>query len=357
MPTHTQPSLGSYDTVVIGGGAAGLSGALTLARARRSVLVIDAGEQRNLPASGAHGFLTREGIKPSEIVRLGRAEVEMYGGTVIEGRVAAAVALPEGAAADDLTGARVIRDPHSTGARIIRDPQAPAARFAVTLDDGRTVTARRLLITTGLFDELPEIPGLRARWGRDVLHCPYCHGWEVRDQKLGIIATGPFAMHQALLFRQLSDTVTIILHNTDSADVLTAEQREQAAARNITIVHGPVAEVMVQDDAVSGVRLADGRILPLDALVVAPRFVARSGLLTGLGLEPTPHPMGMGEYIASEHMGVTAVPGVWVAGNVTDLSAQIVGSMAAGVGAAASINADLVNEDTRLAVDEIRRAG
>jgi thioredoxin reductase len=348
MPTHTEPSPDTYDAVVIGGGAAGLSGALTLARARRSVLVIDAGEQRNLPAAGAHGFLTREGIKPSEIVRLGRAEVEMYGGTVIDGRVTSAVALPQGVGADD-----------STDARIIHDPQSPAARFAVTLADGRTVTARRLLVTTGLVDELPEIPGLRARWGRDVLHCPYCHGWEVRDQRLGIIATGPFAMHQALLFRQLSETVTVILHSSDStgAPQLTDEQREQASARNITIVEGPITEVLARDDAVSGVRLADGRVLPLDALVVGPRFVARSGLLAGLGLYPTPHPMGMGEYIASEPMGVTAVAGVWVAGNVTELNAQVVGAMAAGVGAGASINADLVGEDTRLAVEQMRRAG
>jgi thioredoxin reductase len=343
MPTDTLISHNSYDVVIVGGGAAGLSGALTLARARRSVLVIDAGEQRNLPAAGAHGFLTREGIKPSEIVRLGRSEVEMYGGTVIDGRVTSAVQLLDDGGT---TG--------SSDARSIHNPDAASARFAVTLDDGQVVTARRLLITTGLVDELPEIPGLRARWGRDVLHCPYCHGWEVRDQNIGIIATGPFATHQALLFRQLSETITVILHNAPQP---TDEQREQLAARNITIVNESIDEVVVRDDAVSGVRLASGRVLPLDALVVAPRFVARSSVLAGLGLEPTPHPLGMGEYIASEPMGVTAVPGVWVAGNVTDLSSQVVGSMAAGVGAGASINADLVSEDTQLAVDQKRHSG
>ena len=317
-PTSAIP-LTDYDVVVIGGGAAGLSGALTLARSRRSVLVVDAGEQRNLPAAGAHGFLTREGIKPSEIVRLGRAEVEMYGGTVVDGRVTAA---------------------HASG-----------TGFTVTLNDGRTVSARRLLVTTGLVDELPEIPGLRARWGRDVLHCPYCHGWEVRDQNIGVIATGPFAVHQALLFRQLSATVSVILHN---APPLTDEQREQLAARSISVIDESIEEILVRDDAVSGIRLASGRVLPLDALVVGPRFVATSALLVGLGLEPVPHPMGMGEYIPSEPMGVTSVPGVWVAGNVTELSAQVVGAMAAGVGAGASINADLILEDTRHAVDRRR---
>jgi thioredoxin reductase len=323
------PLADSYDVVVIGGGAAGLSGALTLARSRRSVLVIDAGEQRNLPAAGAHGFLTHEGIAPSEIVRIGREEVESYGGTVIRGRVVGAARITDTTA---IAGDSVIPSPHN---------------FTVTLDDGRTISARRLLLTTGLVDELPTITGLRARWGRDVLHCPYCHGWEVRDQAIGIIATGPFGVHQALMFRQLSETVTLVLH---AAPELTDEQREQLAARNIAVVDEPVEEVLVVDDAVSGVRLATGQVLPLQALVVGPRFVARSELLVGLGLEPTPHPMGMGEYIASEAMGVTAVPGVWVAGNVTDLSAQVVSSMGAGVGAGASINADLIAEDTTRAV-------
>jgi thioredoxin reductase len=316
----TSPLANSYDVIVIGGGAAGLSGALTLARSRRSVLVIDAGEQRNLPAAGAHGFLTHEGIAPSEIVRIGREEVESYGGTVISGRVVSATRISPN-------------------------------KFTVTLDDGRTISARRLLLTTGLVDELPDIAGLRPRWGRDVLHCPYCHGWEVRDQAIGIIATGPFGVHQALLFRQLSDTITLVLH---AAPELTDEQREQLAARNIAIVDESVEEVLVVDDAVSGIRLASGQILPLQALVVGPRFVARSELFVGLGLEATPHPMGMGEYIASEAMGVTAVPGVWVAGNVTDLSAQVVSSMAAGVGAGASINSDLIAEDTQRAISAHR---
>jgi thioredoxin reductase len=149
------------------------------------------------------------------------------------------------------------------------------------------------------------------------------------------------------LFRQLSETVTLVLH---AAPQLTDEQRDQLAARNITVVDESVEEVLVVDDAVSGVRLATGVVLPLQALVVGPRFVARSELLVGLGLEATAHPMGMGEYIASEAMGVTAVPGVWVAGNVTDLSAQVVSSMGAGVGAGASINADLIAEDTTRAI-------
>jgi thioredoxin reductase len=153
MGTTEAQDLGAYDVVVVGGGAAGLSGALILGRARRSVLVVDAGEPRNAPASGVHGFLTRDGMVPAELLRVGRAEVRRYGGRVLEGgRVASATAVDGG--------------------------------FAVALEDGRRVGARRLLVATGLVDELPDVPGIRERWGRDVLHCPYCHGWEVRDRAI-----------------------------------------------------------------------------------------------------------------------------------------------------------------------------
>src|ERR671921_123670 len=172
--------LGVYDVLVVGGGAAGLSGALMLGRSRRSVLVVDAGEPRNAPAVGVHGFLTRDGMEPSVLLEAGRAEVLGYGVEVLEGRVASAEAADDG--------------------------------FVATLEGGRWVRARRLLVTTGVVDELPDIPGVRERWGRDVLHCPYCHGWEVRDQPVGILASGPMAVHQALLFRQLTEDVTLFLH-------------------------------------------------------------------------------------------------------------------------------------------------
>jgi thioredoxin reductase len=161
----------SCDVVVVGGGAAGLSGALMLARARRSVVVLDAGAPRNAPAEGVHGLLARDGLPPAELLEHGRAEVRGYGGRVVAGEVAA-----------------VTRD--------------PVGGFEVALVDGRALHARRVLVATGLVDELPAVPGLRDRWGRDVVHCPYCHGWEVRDQAIGVLATGPMSVHQALLFRQ-----------------------------------------------------------------------------------------------------------------------------------------------------------
>src|SRR5580693_8480688 len=210
----------TYDVVVIGGGAAGLAGAVALARSRRSVLVVDAGEPRNAPAAHAHNFLTRDGASPSQLYAIGRGEVERYGGRVEAGRVTALSRTGE--------------------------------RFEVRIGD-RVVTARRLLVATGTRDELPDLPGLAARWGIDVLHCPYCHGWEVRDQRIGILATGPGAVHQALLFRQLSPHVTVLMHTAD----LAGEQREQLRAVSIPVIEGAVAEVEADDGGLTGVRLAD----------------------------------------------------------------------------------------------------
>ncbi|MFI9404831.1 NAD(P)/FAD-dependent oxidoreductase [Nocardia sp. NPDC052316] len=308
-----------YDVVVVGGGAAGLSGALMLGRARRSVVVIDAGAPRNTPATGVHGLLAREGMAPGELLERGRAEVRAYGGQVVTGAVTAVDRVDDG--------------------------------FTVTLADGRTVRARRLMVTTGLVDELPEVPGLRERWGRDVLHCPYCHGWEVRDQAIGVLGSGPMAVHQALLFRQWSADITLFTHTMPSP---TAEEAEQLAARGIRVVAGEVAALEIVDDRLAGVRMSDGTVVPRAAVTVQSRMVARSDFLAALGLRPAQHPSGMGEHIPADATGRTDVPGVWVAGNVTDLAAQVGAAAAAGAFAAAQINADLVIEDTRRAVDAYR---
>jgi thioredoxin reductase/2-polyprenyl-3-methyl-5-hydroxy-6-metoxy-1,4-benzoquinol methylase len=294
---------------------------VVLGRARRSVLVIDAGSPRNTPAVGVHGFLTRDGISPAELVQTGPKEVEHYGGVVRAGEAVAAR----------------------------RDP----AGFEVTLADGTRVTGRRLLVTSGLVDELPDLPGLRRRWGRDVLHCPYCHGWEVRDRAIGVLGTGEWAVHQALLFRQWSPDVVLF---TNTAPPLTAEQTEQLAARDIRVVTGPVESLEVTDDRLTGVRMADGRVVARQAVTVTSRMVAASPVLRDLGLNPTPHERGVGEFFAAaDPTGRTEVPGVWVAGNVTDLMAQVVMAAAGGVAAAAAMNADLITEETDRAVTERRR--
>ncbi|WP_369020175.1 NAD(P)/FAD-dependent oxidoreductase [Streptomyces californicus] len=311
-----------YDVVIVGGGAAGLSGALALARARRSVLVIDAGEPRNAPASHVHNYLGRESTPPGELLAIGRSEAAGYGAEIVAGRVASAERLP---GAED-------------------------AGFRVVTEDGRSVEARRLLVTTGLVDELPPVPGLAERWGREVLHCPYCHGHEVADRPIGVLATGPLAVHQALMWRQWSDDVTLFLHTGPEPS---AEEYEELAARDVAVVDGEVAGLEVANDRFTGVRLASGRVVPREALVVQARFTARSAVLESLGLTPVAQEMAgtvVGTYIPSDPTGATEVPGVWVAGNVTRLTEQVVGAAAAGLMAAGALNGDLITEDTRLAV-------
>lgn len=310
---------GVYDVVVVGGGAAGLSAAVTLGRARRSVVVIDAGEPRNAPASGVHGFLTRDGMSPAEMVRVGRSEVASYGGILLDGRVVSA--------------------------------ERDGSGFTVRTDDGRAVHGRRILVGTGLVDELPDVPGLRERWGRDVVHCPYCHGFEVRDQIIGVLATGPMAMHQVQLFRQWSPRV--VLFRNDVVEP-SAQEWEELAARGVTVVDGVVESVRVEADAIVGLALRGGPVIPVDAVAVQPRASARADFLEGLDLTVTTDPQGLGTYVEADERGLTSTPGVWVAGNVTDYLAQVVSSAAAGVRAAAAINADLVADDVRLAVAAYR---
>jgi thioredoxin reductase len=249
----------------------------------------------------------------------------------------------------------------------VADTRRTPDGMAVTLADGSVVAGRRLLVATGLVDELPAVPGLEERWGHDVLHCPYCHGWEVRDRAIGVLGTGPMSVHQALLFRQWSPAITLFLHG-DMLDPTgavsdgygpTEAEWEQLAARGISVVIGPVAGLHVLDDALAGVRLASGRLVPVEALVVAPTFTARTAFLGGLGLTPVPHPMGVGSHLDSDESGRVlqdgaVVPGVWAAGNSTNLMAQVVVSAAAGLTVAAAINADLLAEDVAVAVSEYR---
>ena len=311
-----------YDVVVVGGGTAGLAGALTLARARRRVLVIDDGKPRNAPAGHVHNYLGREGTPPAELLAIGRREVAGYGGEVVTGRVASAERTGEG--------------------------------FRIHLADGPRVSARRLLVTTGLVDELPDIPGVRELWGSDVLHCPYCHGWDVRDRPIGVLG-GPFGVHQALLWRQWSADVVLFRHTGPEP---TDDEREQLAARGIAVVEGAVAGLETAGGRLSGVRLAGGDVVPREAVVLSPRFTANSAVLNSLGLEAVEQEMQgavVGTYVPADVMGATAVPGVWVAGNVANLQAQVIGSAAAGLMAAGAINADLIAEDTRVAVAAARQ--
>ena len=296
-----------YDVIVVGGGAAGLSAALVLGRARRRVAVVDAGAPRNAPATHMHGFLSQDGMSPVELLVAGRAEAAAYGVEFISGHVASV------------------------------EPG-----FAVSLDDGQTLAARRLLIASGATDELPPIPGLKERWGRDFLHCPYCHGWEVRDQPLGVLGTGTGSVEHAQLIRQWSDDLVFFAHTYE----LTVTEREQLQARGIRVVDGEVRGIVVEDERLRGVVLGDGRTVERAALFIRPLIRARpDGLLGRLGCEVDD--LGFAR-VDSE--GRTSVPGVWAAGNAANPRAQVITAAGEGSAAAISINADLVHEDIEHAI-------
>ena len=306
--------MSEYDVAVIGGGAAGLSAALVLTRARRQVVVIDAGQPRNAPAAHMQGFLSRDGMPPTEILAIGADEVAAYGGHFVRGTVTAVEPQDEGG-------------------------------FEITFDTGDPVAARRVLVTTGLHDDVPDIPGVRERWGRDLLHCPYCHGHEVRDQALGILGGTAEAVQHALLVRQWSDDV--VYFNHDGA--LSPTEREQLIARAIGVVEARVARLVIEDDQLTGVELESGSVVPRQAVFVRPSFVPNSSLLTDLGCATDENGWAL-----TDATGCTSAPGVWVAGNVVNPRAQVITAAGEGSAAAIAINNDLVTEDTRLAVHHFR---
>jgi thioredoxin reductase len=322
----------SVDVVVVGGGSAGLSAAKILARSRRSVLVIDAGAPRNAPAEGVHNYLYAEGASPRELVRIGRAEAQAYDVEVVEAT--------------------------ATSATVVASPEPGGPRFTVELRTGdgasRTVGARRVVLATGLLDVLPDVSGLAERWGRDVLHCPFCHGWEVRDQAIGVLGTNPMALHQVLLFGQLTEDVVYFQHTAPDP---TDEQVEQLAALGVGWVVGEVAAVETTGDALSGVRMVDGRSVARQAVAVATTLEARQDLLADLNLSTAALELGgvvAGHYLPADPTGLTATPGVWAAGNVAAPMAQVITSAAAGSGVGAAIHLDLIGEDTDLAVTALR---
>ncbi|MEU8651739.1 NAD(P)/FAD-dependent oxidoreductase [Streptomyces sp. NPDC048737] len=327
-PENAPGSTDAYEVIVIGGGAAGLSAALVLGRARRRTLVVDAGEPRNAPAAHMQGYLSRDGMSPAEFLAVGREEITRYGVELVRDR-----AVDAG-----------------------RDHAVDATRnggFAVTLAGGRTVRARQLVVATGLKDELPPVEGLAERFGRDVLHCPYCHGWEVRDQAFGVLATSPMSVHQALIVTQWSKDVKLFLHTVGEAE-LSDEDLRRLAAAGVDVVPGEVAGLVVEDDRLTGIRLAGddvagaGAVHAREALFVAPRAVPRTDLLARLGAEMTETPFG--RYPVVDSRGLTTVPGLWAAGNASGFAEQVVNAASRGYRAGAAINGELLMGDIDAAV-------
>jgi thioredoxin reductase len=288
-----------YDVVIVGGGPAGLSAALVLGRARRKVVVVDSGEPRNAAAHESHGFLTRDGVSPAELLRLGREEIKGYGVEVLDDRVVSA-----------------------------------AEGFVVTLESGRELTARKLLVTAGVRDELPDLPGVAELWGDQVHFCPYCHGYEVHDDQVGVVADGPMGVMKAVMLREWAPDVVLF----PGAYEPTGEEAEQLARRGITVEHGKVTRLVIVDGRLTGVELADGRVVERSAVFVNPTFAPKDTLLKDLGCE-----LDDQGWVRTE-AGWTGVDGVWAAGNVVDPRAQLISSAGAGASAAVLINHELIFE-------------
>jgi thioredoxin reductase len=271
-----------FEAVVVGGSYAGLSAALQLARARRRIAVVDAGQRRNRFAAASHGFLGQDGRAPGDIV----AQLLAY------------------ATVSWVDGQALTAQPRGDG-------------FAVALD-GRELTARRLVLATGVVDELPAIEGLAERWGSSVFHCPYCHGYELQQGDIGVLATGESSLHQALLLPDWGRT-TLLLNGAFAPD---AAQLAALAVRGVTVEAAPVARI--RDEAT--IELQDGRRLPLAGLFVATRIRMSSPLAEQLGCEFEQGPAG--PFIRRDAMAVTTVPGVFACGD----AARPFGNVAMAVG-------------------------
>jgi thioredoxin reductase len=289
-----------YDVVIIGGGPAGLAAALVLGRARRRVAVVDSGEPRNAAAHESHGFLTRDGVPPAELLRLGRSEVAGYGVALVDDR---AVSVRSG--------------------------------FEVALASGEVLSARRLLVTAGVRDELPDVPGVAELWGDQVHFCPYCHGYEVHDDQVGVVADGPLGVVKAVMLREWAADVVLFPGDYE----LTADEAAQLEKRGIGVATGKVTRLAVTDGRLTGVDLADGRTVARSAVFVNPVFVPKDTLLKDLGCDLTDQ-----GWVAVDREGRTSVDGVWAAGNVVDPKAQLLSGAGAGAATAVALNHDLIFE-------------
>ena len=276
-----------YDAIVVGGSFAGLSAAMQLARARRRVLVLDAGKPRNRYSLASHGFLGQDGRSPKEIMETGRQQLLAYP-TVHFHRAEATEAVP----AED--------------------------GFAVTFQDealeqGGIARAKKLILATGLVDHLPDVPGMQELWGEGVNQCPYCHGYEVAGRKFAVFGTGPGSVHHAAVVRDWSEDITLL---TNGGDWLTPDHRAMLTARGIGLDETPLRRLIPHGRELEAVEFADGRVVPYGALFTGTRWSFASPLAERLGCETED---GMaGPLIKVDFMKETTVSGVFAAGDLSN---------------------------------------
>lgn len=316
QPVSMPDSEKLYDVIVIGAGFSGLSAAMQLARARKQICIIDAGLPRNRFATASHGFFGLDGKSPDEISRLAMAQIKAY----------PTVSIAHGMAK---TASRLELDTAGTG-------NEDSNRFKVSLDDGRRFQARRLILATGVVDTLPDIPGLMPRWGKTVLHCPYCHGYEVRDRALGVLATGPMSTHQAMMIPDWGPTTFF----TQGKYEPEPEIRTQMDARGITIERNPIVELIGTAPSLDAVKLADGRTMPIQALFTGPTVSMTSPLAEMLGCAIEEG--FTGPFIKVDASQETSIPGVFAAGDAATARHNATLASAAGVLAGVGAHQSLI---------------
>jgi thioredoxin reductase len=299
------PAPGS-DVIIIGGGPAGLSAALILGRCRRRVIVCDAGQQRNRPSHGLHGFLGHDGIEPAELLRIARAQLEPYDSVEV-------------------------RD------TMVTDVRQLESGFEVLLDDDTTLRARKLLLATGVVDHLPEIPGFRDFYGRSVHHCPYCDGWEHRDEPLAVYGSDPSVLSLARMLTLWSRDVVLC---TGGEYAFSDEDRQELARHGVRLREEPIARLEGEDGALRRVVFTAGEPLPRRALFFHDGQHTRSQLAVKLGCGFTEH-----EFLAADEHQMTGVPGVYVAGDALEDVQLAIIAAADGARAAFTINKALIYED------------
>jgi thioredoxin reductase len=309
----------TWDCIVVGGGAAGLSAALVLGRARRRTLVVDAGSPSNLPAEGVGGLLGHDGRPPAELYAIGRDELAAY----------PSVELRSG---------------------IVEGGERVEGGFALELAGGGREVARRVILATGMDYRTPELPGLRELWGRSVFHCPFCHGWEVRDQALAVLGGGDAGVHRALLLREWSDDVVLLANGPAE---LGEDQRERLAAAGVEVDERPVARLVARGATLAAIEFADGSVLAREGLLVPVAVAQRSGLATELGTETAdPGPVVV-DAVVVDSMFRTTAEGVSAAGDVSAQLPQVAVAVSAGSLAAVGVVQGLVAEDRGLAAPPV----
>ena len=304
----TSPGNMTTDVLIVGAGPAGLEAALVLARAGRSVVVLDGGPGRNAPAAHSHNVFTREGAPPDELRRIGRTQAEGYGARFVEAEASHAEAGDDG--------------------------------VHVRLADGTEMTVRRFLLATGVEDLLPDIPGMSEAWGETVVHCPYCHGYELRGRPTAVLGSGEKGTHLAGLLLGWTDRVTLCTDGEPLAD----EDRQRLFELGVTVDGRTIAALDLSGRDVRAVVFEDGDRLDATAVYVQPAQRPRGPLPDALGLERTE----LGHVQVDEFMR-TSAPGVWACGDMTTPMQAVQMAASAGFAAAAFLNHDLVTGGARYA--------